>query len=185
MARLPYVDPEVASPATREALEAVPPLNIFRMLAHADTAFRPWLRWGAALLGKLELDPVLRELAILRVARLTPHADYEWVQHVPIFEAVGGRSEQVAALERDEAGAECFSAEERATIAFTTEVVRDARAGDPTFEAVAAFLSPREIVELLMVIGNYMLVARVMATTEIEMDPPAGAEGLRVVSGQG
>ena len=36
-----------------------------------------------------------------------------------------------------------------------------------------------------MVIGNYMLVARVMATTELEIDPPAGAEGLRVVSGQG
>ena len=101
MARLPYVDPGAASPANREALEAVPPLNIFRMLAHADTAFRPWLRWGAALLGTLELDPVLRELAILRVARLTPHAEYEWVQHVPIFEAVGGRPEQVAALERD------------------------------------------------------------------------------------
>ncbi|MGZ8667531.1 MAG: carboxymuconolactone decarboxylase family protein [Solirubrobacterales bacterium] len=163
----------------------MPPLNIFRMLAHADTAFRPWLRWGAALLGQLELDPVLRELAILRVARLTPGAEYEWVQHVPIFEAVGGRSEQVAALERDEDEAECFSDEEQAVIAFTTEVVRDARAGDRSFAAVSGFLAPREIVELLMVIGNYMLVARVMATAELEIDPPAGAEGLRVVSEQG
>ncbi len=163
----------------------MPPLNIFRMLGHADTAFRPWLRWAGALLGQLELDPVLRELAILRVARLTPHAEYEWVQHVPIFEAVGGHSEQVAALERDEVEADCFSAEERAIIAFVTEVVRDARAGDQSFAAVSAFLEPREIIELLMVIGNYMLVARVMATTELEIDPPAGAEGLRVVSGHG
>ncbi len=163
----------------------MPPLNIFRMLAHADTAFRPWLRWGAALLGRLALDPVLRELAILRVARLTPHAEYEWVQHAPIFEAVGGRPEQVAALERDDEAADCFSDQERAIIAFTTEVVRDARAGDQSFAAVSGFLEPREIVELLMVIGNYMLVARVMATTELEMDPPAGAEGLRVVSQQG
>lgn len=184
MARLPYVDPEAASAPTREALEAVPPLNIFRMLANADSAFRPWLRWGAALLGSLELDPVLRELAILRVARLTPHAEYEWVQHVPIFEAVGGSTEQVAALGRDDEGADCFSPEQRAIIAFTTEVVGDARAGDESFGAVSSFLSPREIVELLMVIGNYMLVARVMATTEIEIDPPAGAEGLRVVSDQ-
>ena len=162
----------------------MPPLNIFRMLGHADTAFRPWLRWAATLLGGLQLDPVLRELAILRVARLTPHAEYEWVQHVPIFEAVGGRSEQVAALERDETEAECFSAEQRAIVAFTTEVVRDARAGEESFAAVSAFLGPREIVELLMVIGNYMMVARVMATAELEIDPPAGAEGLRVVSGQ-
>ncbi|MFN8161670.1 MAG: carboxymuconolactone decarboxylase family protein [Solirubrobacterales bacterium] len=184
MARLPYVDPERASAPTREALEALPPLNIFRMLANADSAFRPWLRWGAALLGQLELDPVLRELAILRVARLTPHAEYEWVQHVPIFEAVGGRAEQVEALEREETSAACFSEQERAVIEFTTEVVREARAGDGSFEAVRSFLSPREVVELLMVIGNYMLVARVMATAELEIDPPAGAEGLRIVSEQ-
>src|SRR5215210_2031273 len=109
MARLPYVDPAAASEPVRDALERVPPLNIFRMMANADTAFRPWLRWGAALLGQLELDPLLRELAILRVARLTPHAEYEWVQHVPLAKAVGATKDQVAALERDDAGADCFS----------------------------------------------------------------------------
>lgn len=185
MARLPYADPAAASAPTREALEAVPPLNIFRMAANADSAFRPWLRWAAVLLSELELDPRLRELAILRVARLTPHAEYEWVQHVPIFEAVGGTEEQVAALEADDPEADCFDDRERAIIDFTTEVVRDARAGDQSFKAVTAFLTPRELVELLMVIGNYMLVARVMATTEIDMDEPAGAEGLRAVSSQG
>ena len=117
MARLPYVDPAGASEPVRDALERVPPLNIFRMMANADSAFRPWLRWGAALLGKLELDPLLRELAILRVARLTPHAEYEWVQHVPIAQAVGASDEQVAALERDEPEADCFSEARAAGVA--------------------------------------------------------------------
>jgi 4-carboxymuconolactone decarboxylase len=67
----------------REALEAVPPLNIFRTMAHAETAFRPWLRWGGVLLGELELDPALRELAILRVAQQTPNAEYEGVHAAP------------------------------------------------------------------------------------------------------
>src|SRR3954464_5146376 len=127
MARLPYVDPDAASPDVREALERVPPLNIFRMTAQADSAFVPWLRWAGVLLSKLELDPLLRELAILRVARLTPHAEYEWVQHVPIAEAVGATADQVAALERDDAQAACFSDSERAVLRFTTEVLRDAR----------------------------------------------------------
>src|SRR5437762_17622 len=104
MARLPYVDPADAPEPVKDALERVPPLNIFRMMANAETAFRPWLRWGATLLGDLELDPLMRELAILRVARLTPHAEYEWVQHVPIAKAVGATDDQVSALERDEAG---------------------------------------------------------------------------------
>src|SRR5205807_1844496 len=70
MARLPYIDAEHAPDRVREALDAIPPLNIFRMVATAETAFRPWLALGGALLGSLELDPRLRELAILRVARL-------------------------------------------------------------------------------------------------------------------
>ena len=179
MARLPYVDPEKASPAVRESLEALPPLGIFRMLAHADGAFQPWARWGTALLADLELDPLLRELAILRVARLTPHAEYEWVQHAPIARAVGASEEQVAALERDDPDAGCFSSEQRAVLRFTTEVLRDARASDQTFAAVAAFLSPREVVELLMVVGQYMMLARVMATTELELDDPADLASLR------
>jgi alkylhydroperoxidase family enzyme len=178
VARLPYVDPADAPEPVRDALGRVPPLNIFRMMANADTAFRPWLRWGAALLGELQLDPLLRELAILRVARLTPHAEYEWVQHVPIAQAVGATDDQVAALERDDPEADCFSSNQRVVLVFTTEVVGDAQASDATLEQLAGFLSPREIVELLMVIGQYMMVARVMATTRMEIDKPAGPGAL-------
>ena len=174
MARLPYVDPAAAPDPVREVLEVVPPLNIFRMMANAETAFRPWIRWGGVLLTDLALDPTLRELAILRVARLTPHAEYEWVQHVPIAKAVGASDEQVAALEADQPEADCFSEEQRALLRFTTEVVRDARASEESLRRVAEFLSTREIVELLMVIGQYMMVARVMATTDMELDEPAG-----------
>jgi 4-carboxymuconolactone decarboxylase len=172
VARLPYADPEGLPDAAREALEAAPPLGVFRMMANAETAFRPWLRWGGVLLGDLALDPVLRELAILRVSRLTPHAEYEWVQHAPIARAVGASEEQVAALERDDAEADCFSDAERALLRFTTEVVQDARASDATFEAITKLLSARELIELMMVIGQYMMLARVMATTELDLDEP-------------
>jgi alkylhydroperoxidase family enzyme len=178
VARLPYVDPADAPEPVRDALGRVPPLNIFRMMANAETAFRPWLRWGAALLGELRLDPLLRELAILRVARLTPHAEYEWVQHVPIAQAVGATDDQVAALERDDLEADCFSDDQRLVLRFTTEVLQDAQASDEALERLSAVLSPREVVELLMVIGQYMMVARVMATTRMEIDKPAGPGAL-------
>jgi alkylhydroperoxidase family enzyme len=173
MARLPYVDPNEASEPVRTALKGMPPLNIFRMIANAETALRPFLRFGNTLLAHLELNPLLRELAILQVSRLTPHAEYEWVQHVPIAKTVGAVDEQIAALERDRPDADCFDAAQLATLRFTTEVVRDARASDETFQALAELLSPREIVELLLVIGQYMMLARVMATLELELDEPA------------
>jgi alkylhydroperoxidase family enzyme len=170
--RLPYADPERLPAAAREALEAIPPLGVFRMMANAETAFRPWLRWGGVLLADLQLDPLLRELAILRVARLTPYADYEWVQHVPIARSVGASDEQVAALERGDLEAPAFSDAQRTVLRFTTEVVRDARPSDATFEAASELLSARELIELLMVIGQYMMLARVMATTDLDLDEP-------------
>ncbi len=181
MARLPYVDPADAPGDVAKALERLPQLNIFRMLANADTAFVPWLRWAGALLTDLQLDPLLRELAILRVAQLTPHAEYEWVQHVPIAKAVGATDAQVAAIEAGDVAGEDFNEVEQAVLRFTNEVVKDVRAGDEAFDALAALLPPREIVELLMVIGNYMLVARVMATAELEIDEPGFRDGVNPI----
>ena len=174
MARLPYVDPAEAPPRVREALDALPPLNIFRTLAHANTALRPYLRFGAAILGELELDPKLRELAILQVARVA-EAEYEWVQHVAISGHVGVTDEQIAALEASaHATADCFDETERAVLAMTAEVVRGPQVSDETYAAVAERLSPREIVELLLTAGSYLMLARVMTALEIDIDPPAG-----------
>ncbi len=178
MARLPYVDPSETSAEVRDALARAPSLSIFRMMANAESAFVPWLRWGATLLSELELDPLLRELAILRVARLTPHAEYEWVQHAGIAKAVGATDEQVAALDGGDIDAACFSELEALVLRFTSEVVHGARASDEVLDALTGALSAREVVELLMVIGQYMMVARVMATTDMELDEPVDPAAL-------
>jgi alkylhydroperoxidase family enzyme len=178
VARLPYADPERLPDAAREALEAAPQLGVFRMMANAETAFRPWLRWGGVLLSELQLDPLLRELAILRVARLIPHADYEWVQHVPLARSVGASDAQVAALERDDIEADSFSDAELTVLRFTTEFLSDAaRVSDETFAAAKGLLSARELIELMMVIGQYSMLARVMATTELDLDEPLDPRG--------
>ena len=172
MARLPYADPETAPEPVRRALRAVPPLNVFRMVANAETAFRPWLAFGGALLSSLELDARVRELAILRVARMSD-AEYEWVQHVPIALAAGAPEEQIAAVDRGDLEHASLGQAERAALRFTTEVVRDVRASDEALAAVTgAGLTPREIVELLLVVGQYMMVARVAETAGIELDEP-------------
>ena len=179
MARIPYPDPAASPAPVREALDALPPLNIFRMLSHAETAFRPFLRFGGAVLTAMELDPRLRELAILEVARLTP-ARYEWVQHVPIAQAVGVTAEQVAALEAGELEAACLGEDDRLVLAFTGQVVRGIRPDDEIFGRMTAAFSAREIVELLLAIGDYMMLARLMVALDLELDEPAGSGALRV-----
>ena len=46
-------------------------------------------------------------------------------------------------------------------------IVRDVRVSDSTFAEAAAAFPPREIVELLLAIGFYMLMARLMETAEM------------------
>jgi 4-carboxymuconolactone decarboxylase len=178
--RLPYPDLDRAPEAVREALRALPLLNIFRMLAYAETALRPCLRLGGTILGRLELDPKLRELAILEVAART-EARYEWVQHVSIGRHVGLSDEQIGALEsRETRQSAALSDAERAVVAFAAEVVAGPRVSDATFDAAGRWLSPRAIVELLLTIGNYMMLARVMTTLELDLDDPAGEQVLGV-----
>jgi alkylhydroperoxidase family enzyme len=174
MARLPYVDPEQAPPEVRRALEAMPDLNIFRLLANAQTVYRPLLRTASELLTTAELDDRLRELAILQVAHLSC-AEYEWIQHVAIGKTVGVTDAQVAALQGDDPRAECFDETDRLVLEFTTEVVHNVAPSDDTFNRAAAAFSPREIVELILSIGMYMTLARVMETAQIDLDEPVGS----------
>jgi AhpD family alkylhydroperoxidase len=174
MPRIPLADPETASPDVRAVFAQLPvKLGIFRLLAVAETCFRPTIELGMAILGRQQLSARLRELAILRVARLSG-AEYEWVQHVPIAKATGASEEQVAALARGDAEAACFDPAERAALAFTSELVAGARPSDAAFDALAAHLPPREIVELVVAVGYYMLIARLMETADLELDPAAG-----------
>jgi alkylhydroperoxidase family enzyme len=152
-------------------------LNIFKMLANAETLFRPFLGLGTAILGSMSLSPRTRELVILHVGRLS-RGEYEWVQHVPIAAAVGVTPEQTAAIERGDVTAACFGAEDRAVLRFTTEVLRDVKASDAAFREVQAYLDPRRIMELILTIGYYMIIARVTETTDIDVDGPVG---MRVV----
>ena len=176
MARLPYVDPGTAPEQVRDALERLPlKLNIFRMMAHAETNFRPLLRLGSSILGQQKLSGKLRELAILRVAKLSP-ARYEWVQHVPIAKATGATDQQIEALDRDDVQSSCFDAVEKLVLRFSTEVVRDVRASDATFAEMLKHFSSQEIVELILAIGFYMTMARLMETTGIDLEPAGGTK---------
>jgi alkylhydroperoxidase family enzyme len=182
MARLPLVDPARATDSVREVLEAVPvPLNIFRMMAHAETCFRPLMRLGAAILGRQKLDPRLRELAILEIAHRSGSA-YEWTQHVPIGKATGVSDDQIAALERGDTGADCFDDVDRLVLRFTAEVVEQVKASDAVFADMRRRFAPQEIVELILAIGFYMTIARLLETTEVDPDPAAGTKIVDVVS---
>jgi alkylhydroperoxidase family enzyme len=174
MARLPYVDPEQSPEPVRDAMQQLPRhLNIFKMMAHAETCFRPLLRLGAAILAHQELDAKLRELAVLQVAKLVP-GRYEWVQHVPIAKAVGATDAQIEAIEGGRIDADCFDARERLLLRFNADVIQRAEVSDQLFAEMRRQFSPREIVELILTDGYYSMLAVLTEVTETDLESPAG-----------
>ena len=174
MPRIPYVDEATAPERVREELGKLPAkLNVFRMLANAPTLFGPWARLGGAILGRMKLDPRLRELVILRVSRLAP-SDYEWTQHVTIGKVCGVTDAQIEALAAGRADDPAFDATDRLVLRVTDEAVRDVKVSDATFAEAASRFSHQEVVEILMTAGFYRMLAAVLESTGVEIDAPAG-----------
>jgi 4-carboxymuconolactone decarboxylase len=163
MSRLPLAEP---SPGSDPA-----PLKLFRMVAHAETAYGPWLQYGGALLTQLELDPLLRELAILQVARQVG-SHYEWVQHDPIARAVGATGEQVDAIHAGRDDDPAFDADQSLVLRLTRTAVTEGAASEEQIAEAGRRLGARQVVELLLVIGNYTAIAMLIASTGLEPDPP-------------
>ncbi len=181
MPRLPLRDPAEAPEAIRRVITSTP-LSLLGMIAYAESAFEPWLRYSNTLLRGLELDPLLRELAILQVAHLSA-SEYEWTQHVPIAEAFGVSAAQIEEIAAGKAEPADLGADGCAVLSFTREVILDGAAGESAVADLIARLGERQLVELLLVIGNYMGLARLISSVGLEpQEPvvklPGGADAL-------
>jgi alkylhydroperoxidase family enzyme len=168
MARVPYPDPKSLSPETQEQLGTLPPLNIFRMMAGGEGLLAAFVRLGNHLLTRSKLDPVLREIAILRVGALSK-ASYEVFQHERIGRRLGMSDALLAAIRRGPEDA-ALDDLQRLVVRFTDEVVQDVRASDRTFEPLRARLSLQELQELTVTIGYYMTACRFLENFDVELE---------------
>jgi alkylhydroperoxidase family enzyme len=172
MALLPYFDENEASPEVLKILRGRLVLNVQRMTAHAQNLFPARSRLSNALMTRIVLDPRLRELAILRTAKVCQSV-YEWTQHLPPAKQMGVTEAQIAAIENWQA-AECFSELDRLVLQFTDEVNHNVKGSRATLNGLKRHLSPAEIIELLIIIGHWRQTASILETLEVDLDEFAG-----------
>ena len=98
------------------------------------------------------------------------------VRHLKVAERMGIPKAKVDAIAHDRFDDPLFTERERALLAFTRQVVKDVRVDGPTFNAVAAFYTPRQMVETILVISNYMMILRVSEVAELPNDGNVGAD---------
>jgi len=174
MSRIPLVEVADLTPAQAEAHKGPSgKLNLFRLLAHAKT-LQPGIGQAVqAMMTDVTIEPMDRELCILAVLHLD-RGRYEWAQHLQVADAMGLPKAKVEAIADDRFGDPVFEPREKALLTFTRQVVKTVRVDDFVFQAMASFYGPRQIVELVHIIGIYMMFVRVSEVAELEIDNVLG-----------
>lgn len=169
MARLPYLDAKDLAEADRDLLAR--PINLHRALVHSPHAARAFLGLGQFIRHRSRLDPRLRELAILQVGWLA-RSPYEWSHHVKIGLGFGVTEADIHALIADTAGKPTdLDAPTRQVLAAAREITRDGALSEAGHAALAGFLDTERLTDLILTIGFYTAVVRVLASLEIDVEP--------------
>lgn len=167
MQRIPYPDFSRLPESTQKTIEALP-LNIVRISAQASQPlFDAQGQLGRAVGNPQVLEPRLRETIILRVAHLS-NSDYELHHHLPLGRTVGLTEADLQAIAKRDYGA--LDPLLGAAARFTDEVVMHASCSDETLARLRKVASDQTVVNIVLTIGCYMSIARLIAVSGIELD---------------
>lgn len=164
----PYA-PEIDQELRRMMPPGVPPIALFRTVAHNPRVLSRWR--GGHLLDRGSISLRQRELVILRTtARLD--AEYEWGVHIEFFAAKAGFSEaeRAATVHR---GPEAWSGAEAVLVGIVDALVDTATLDDALWAEAARHFSPAQLIEILSLVGFYHLVSFVVNATGVAREPGA------------
>jgi len=119
-----------------------------------------------------KLDPVLRELAIVR-AGWARGSQFVFSQHCKVIRALGVAEEKITAIP-DWQTSGCFSAREVLVLAYVDDLVLGSgRVPDARFAALRGELSDVEILELTFITCTYDMSATMSRALRLEFDDRA------------
>jgi alkylhydroperoxidase family enzyme len=151
------------------------PLNIFRTMAHHPRVLRRFMSLGTQLLIRGALPAREREILILRTG-WNCQSEYEWGQHVAIGRAAGLTDVELARIKAgpDAAG---WSDTDAALVRAADELHAGSTiTGETWAQLQKAYPDEQSLIEVVMIVGYYHLVAYFLNTAGVEREP--GVVGL-------
>lgn len=161
--RLPLLDPNDMNADQRAVYDDI----MSGARGSIQGPFNPWLRSPkladrAQKLGEYcrfntILGPRLSEIAILLTARHW-QSQFEWYAHAGLARDAGHSDETIAAI-KDGARPDFADYREAMVFDYAHELIANGRVGDETHARAVELLSEQGVVEVVGVIGYYMLVS--------------------------
>jgi alkylhydroperoxidase family enzyme len=175
---VPYVVPEEAPQAVQDRLKVLPfRRNIFYLLGNSHGLF-PHLAGvvGGCFDGKVRKIPLLDwQLIVLRTAT-TLGAKYEYDVNLPVAEVYEMDEEKIRQIgckpEDVRNGKGPWTERDRLILRIVDEQLATYTNEPQTIKDALKVLDHEEVVEVLIIIGTYALIARVINGLKIDDDPP-------------
>jgi 4-carboxymuconolactone decarboxylase len=150
--------------------QAVEPLRLFRTLAVHENLASRMLPLAAGILGHGRVAARDREIIIHRTCARTG-AEYEWGVHAVAFgKPLGLSDEQLAATVNGTAEDPAFSQHERMLVRLADELHETCGVSEELWAELAERFSEDELLELLVVAGQYRLISYVVNGARVELE---------------
>lgn len=160
----------IAAPSGSEDANGVygPLTNGQRVSLHLNPAVREGMSaMSGALLREGSLEAGHREMIIVRVGYVE-NSIYEVVQHASLAESVGVPKAKIDNLACEKPRG--LDSAERALMTFVDEQLATSRASDEALADMRAHFSESQIVEAILVIGNWWMISRMMETSGAQIE---------------
>lgn len=139
-----------------------------RIMANHPKLSIAWGNYNKFIMQELDLDPKLREIAILRVAHRYNNP-YEWFHHCNMARSIGIADPQIDAIK---AGPNdpIWSELEAHVVKAVDEIVDQAETSDATWAVLMRHLGPKQLMELLYAIGTYGMMAWIFNSMRVPLE---------------
>lgn len=166
MARIPYRSVEDLAPENRDLLKRG--IALHRALVNSPGGARAFQGLGQYIRHGSKLDPRLREIAILEVG-WQAQSPYEWSHHVKIGMEFGVTESDIRAIMAGDDTA--LEPRTRLVRRAAREMVAGPGTSQATHDALAAEFDTEQLTDLILTIGFYCAVVRVLASLAIDVEP--------------
>jgi alkylhydroperoxidase family enzyme len=134
--------------------------------------FWGWLYFASRLMPYGRLPGRLRELLILRTA-WNCRSRYEWGQHVDIGLKAGVSDEDIVRLTQ---GPQAFAGQpEQALLQACDDICAHQYISDDTWQQLAARYGRKLLIEIMLLVGHYIMVAAFLNSSGLVLEPPIEA----------
>jgi 4-carboxymuconolactone decarboxylase len=147
------------------------PLRLFRTLAVHEQLASRMRPQGAAILAHGQVEPRDREIVIHRTCARTG-AEYEWGVHAVAYgRAVGLSDEQITATVRGAADDPAWSEHDALLVRLADELHDTCNVSEALWAQLAERYSDVQLLELLIIAGQYRIISYLVNAVAIEREP--------------